>query len=90
MPRKRVKNKDGTTSTERSITVTDKRLRSGLPTNIPSMFKGRQVSQENAIQKIVRNKGKDPETNRTVKSFMTIGEAVKAASKRSKSLGRKK
>jgi len=88
MQRKQVKNKDGSTSTERSATVNHPKLNQGLPTNVPTMFGGRQVSEANAILKAIQSKGKDRETGRQLKSFMTIDEATSAARQRSASLGR--
>lgn len=85
--RPEVQNPDGSVSTERSITVTDPRLNNGKPTNIPSMLDGKQVSQEEAIKRIIEAGGKDPETGRKVRSFESIEEAVRAARKRSKQLG---
>lgn len=82
-----VQNRDGSVSTERSITVTDPRLNDGRPTNIPSMFGGREVSQDEAIERIVRAGGKDPETGRSLPAFDSIEEAVAAAKARSERLG---
>jgi len=87
--RKAVKNRDGSYSTERSRTVTHKKLNQGLPTNIPTMFKGRQVSEANAIQKAIRSKGVDRETGRRLPAFVTIKEAVSSAKQRSVILGKK-
>jgi len=81
------RNQDGSVSSERSITVTDPRLNGGRPTNIPSMFNGRQVEQNEAIDIIVRNGGIDPETGRRLESYNTIDEAVAAAKSRSAGLG---
>ena len=82
-----VQNEDGTVSTERSITVTDERINDGRPTNIPSMFDGKQVSEEEAIKRIVEAGGKDPETGRDLPAFETIESAVDAARQRSDNLG---
>jgi len=81
-----VGNDDGTFSTERSITVTDQRINNGLPTNIPSMFNGQQVPEDEAINKIVQAGGVDPENGRQLEGFKTIDEAVSAAKARSHSL----
>ena len=77
---------DGEFSTERTITVVDPRLNSGRPTNIPSMFNGRVVSQGEAIDIIVRNQGVDPETGRKVEGFDTLLQATGAARARSQAL----
>lgn len=83
-----VPNDDGTHSTERTITVTDPQINGGKPTNIPTMFEGKQVSQEEAIQRIVDAGGLDPETGRKLQGFKSIDEAVKAAEQRSKQIGK--
>lgn len=82
-----ISNPDGSVSTERSITVTDPRLNSGRPTNIPSMFGGKEVSEDEAVRRIVAAGGKDPETGQPVQSFNSIPEAVEAAKARSAGLG---
>jgi len=81
-----VRNPDGTFSTERTITVTEPGINQGRPTNIPSMFGGRQVSQDEAIRIIVENRGIDPETGRELPSFDTIEQAETAARMRSESI----
>ena len=78
-----VKNPDGSVSTERTITVTHPRINNGLPTNIPSMFGGKEVSEDEAIEIIIRAGGFDPETGRYLPGFNTIEDAVKAAQQRS-------
>lgn len=79
-----VSNEDGSISTERSITVTDPKLNSGKPTNIPSLFmvdgKPKQFSQKGAIKAAL-------ESGVKFRSFNTIDEAVDAAVKRSKAGG---
>ena len=84
-----VQNPDGSISTERTITVTDPRLNGGKPTNIPSMFGGKQVSEQEAINRIVQAGGKDPETGQALQGFNTIREAVTSAQQRSADLGKK-
>lgn len=77
-----VQNKDGTRSTERTITVTHPKLNKGQPTNIPTLFvkKGQ----------VVEHKGEDDAVNAALAtglrfpSFKTIPEAVSAAQERSK------
>lgn len=78
-----IQNPDGSFSTERSITVTDQRINGGRPTNIPSIFGGREVTQEQAISIIVNNNGSDPETGRRLPGFDTIEQAESAARQRS-------
>jgi hypothetical protein len=82
-----VKNPDGSVSTERTITVTDSRLNGGRATNIPSMFGGKEVSEDEAIERIVKAGGKDPETGRSLPGYASIEEAVTAAEERSSGLG---
>lgn len=77
-----VRNPDGSVSTERTITVTDPLLNGGKPTVIPSMFNGVQVSQEEAIKRIVQAGGKDPETGELLPVFSTIEEAERGAQAR--------
>lgn len=84
-----VQNPDGSVSTERSITVTDPRINNGQPTNIPSMFGGQQLEQDEAISRIVAAGGKDPETGRALPAFGSIEEAVSAAKARSNQLGQR-
>lgn len=67
-----VRNADGTVSTELSITVTDPRLNGGMPTNIPSLWQGREVEQDEAIARAIASGIEYP-------SFRTISDAVRAA-----------
>lgn len=80
------RNADGSVSSERSITVTDPRINGGKPTNIPSMFGGKQLDEDAAVEMIQKAGGKDPETGRALPAFESIEEAVAAAKKRSKGL----
>lgn len=82
-----VKNPDGSISTERTITVTDPRINGGKPTNIPSMYGGKEVSEQEAIARVATAGGKDPETGEVLPGFNSIEEAVAAAQARSKELG---
>lgn len=72
---------DGQTMTELSITVTDPRLNEGRPTNIPSLWQGREVSEREAVTRALRS-------GRTFQSFETIDQAEIAAAARSEELGR--
>ncbi len=74
-------NSDGSVSTEVSITVTDPKLNGGKPTNIPSMWGGKEVDQDTAIENAIKSK-------KTWPTFNSIDEAVKAASERSNAKGR--
>lgn len=73
-------NADGTYSTEVSITVTDPRLNDGKPTNIPSLWKGKEVSEDEAVKNALA-------TGKIYPSFSSIDDAVKAAEARSEDGG---
>jgi hypothetical protein len=74
------KNPDGSHSTEVSITVTDPRLNEGKPTNIPSLWGGKEVDENTAVNNALMSK-------KTYKSFATIDDAVAAAKARSNAGG---
>jgi hypothetical protein len=80
MSRPIIENSDGTFSTERSITVTDPRLNDGLPTNIPSLWGGKQLNQDQSVLEALRSK-------QVYQSFDTIDAAVAAAKQRSEAVG---
>jgi len=84
--RKKVNNPDGSVSTERSITIKDKK---GHTRNIPSMFGGKQVSQREAIEIMEKNNWVDPETGRKSRKFRSPKSASLMAKVRSKALGAK-
>jgi hypothetical protein len=75
-----INNPDGSISTERSITVTAPQLNGGLPTNIPSLWDGQQLSEEQSVQRALQSGQQFP-------SFNGIDEAVAAAQARSGMLG---
>ncbi|MBP7482195.1 MAG: hypothetical protein KA788_06655, partial [Lacunisphaera sp.] len=80
-----VKNPDGSVSTERSVTVEI----DGKWVNIPSMFGGKEVSEEEAVNIMQQNGMVDPETGRTMPTFNSLEEAETAARARSENdLGR--
>ena len=84
MPRKIIDDPKGGKMSTKGITITDRRINNGRPTNIPTIFsKGfkepRQVTQEAAIRRIVRAHGTDPETGKKVRSYSSIDEAVTAS-----------
>jgi len=83
-----VRNKDGSVSTEKTITVTDPGINQGRPTNIPSMYAGQVLPEQEAIKQVIQAGGKDPETGRMLTGYDSINEAVAAAEKRSKELGK--
>ena len=74
------KNADGSYSTEVSITVTNPKLNGGKPTNIPSLWGGKEVDENTAVENALA-------TGKKYESFSTIPEAVKAAKERSKAGG---
>jgi len=74
------KNADGSYSTELSITVTNPKLNGGKPTNIPSLWKGKEVNEETAVANALASGTK-------YDSFSTIPEAVSAAKEKSKGGG---
>lgn len=74
------KNADGSYSTELSITVTNPKLNGGKPTNIPSLWKGKEVNEETAVANALASGAK-------YDSFSTIPEAVSAAKEKSKGGG---
>jgi hypothetical protein len=73
-------NADGSYSTEVSITVTNPKLNGGKPTNIPSLWYGKEVDENTAVNNVLAS-GKKYE------SFSTIPEAVKAAKEKSNAGG---
>ena len=73
-------NADGSYSTEVSITVTNPKLNNGKPTNIPSLWKGKEVDEDTAVRNALA-------TGKSYKSFNSIKEAVAAAKARSKAGG---
>lgn len=75
-----IKNADGSVTTERSITVTDARLNGGKPTNIPTVWGGQIVSDDEAVDNAARS-------GRSWPAFNSIDEAVAAAKQRSNDLG---
>lgn len=80
------KNKDGSISTEVTITVTDPRLNNGRPTNIPTLWEGEPLPgsqekvQEAAIKKAVEYEKKN---GKKWDDFDTIEEAVAYAESKS-------
>ena len=71
---------------ERSITVTHPSINGGSPTNIPSVFGGQILTEEDAVRRIAEAGGMDPETGRPLPSFDSIAEAEAAARGRSNNL----
>lgn len=69
-------NADGTQSTEVSVTTNDPRLNHGQWTNIPSLWEGKEVPEEEAVERVNKTERKYP-------SFDTMDDAVRAAEARS-------
>lgn len=82
-----MRNADGSVSTERSITVEIPEINGGKPTNIPTMFGGREVQPDEAIRKIIEAGGRDPETGRVLPGYASNEEAENAARGRSQAIG---
>lgn len=80
---------DGSIETEKTITVTDPRINGGKATNIPTIYGGKHVSEDEAADLIAKSGGVDPDTGRRLQGFESIDEAVSAARERSAELGRK-
>jgi len=90
-----IKNPDGSFSTERTITIQDQRINDGRWTNIPTIYSGKALKgaddeaiQQQAIEIIANNQGIDPDTNKKLRSFDTLGEAEAYARSRTDSLGK--
>jgi hypothetical protein len=74
--KKRIKNRGGSVSTERTITIGV----NGQFMNVPTIINGKQRSPEEAIQNALKNKQK-------FKKFKTRTEATTAAKRRSRRIG---
>lgn len=73
-------NPDGSRTTERSITVTEPELNAGRATNIPTVWSGAVVTDDEAIQNAAYSRRDFP-------AYDSIDEAVSAAEQRSRDLG---
>ncbi len=71
------------------ITITTDKIKGSIGkfVNIPTVFGGQVVSEEEAVKRISATGGVDPETGKLLESFDTIEQAQAAAELRSKSLG---
>ena len=76
-----VVNPEGGLSTEITQTVEDP-VRGGY-VNIPSLYGGKPVSEEEALNKVISNRFRDPDTGRLLRHFNSIAEAEKEATARS-------
>lgn len=73
-------NADGSHSSELSITITNPRINDGRPTNIPSLWGGRQLDEEGAVGAALRS-------GRAFPAFPSIDTAVASARARSNAGG---
>jgi hypothetical protein len=76
-----IRNPDGSFSTRLTATVTADDLNAGKPTNIPTIWQGRKVSEKEAIRMAI-------ESGQDFPSFDSIDDAVTAAKNLSESIGR--
>lgn len=72
--------REGGQSFERTITITDERLNGGRPTNIPTIWDGQQLSDEEAI-------GAAAGSGLSYPAYESVDLAVAAAQERSQALG---
>ena len=73
----------------KEITVTNRQINKGKPTNIPTIFNRvaggpREVTERAAVRRVVAAGGKDPITKKKLRSFSSIGEAVTASKNHSR------
>jgi hypothetical protein len=80
--RTKIRNADQTVSSELSATVG---FDEGY-VNIPTMFRGKKFSVNEAIEIMKKNKFVDPDTGRKLPFFNTEDEAIQAAQKRTKEI----
>ena len=73
-----VKNPDGTWSHERTITIEA----GGKHMNIPTMFGGKEVPPDKAVEIMRKNNWVDPDTGKKVPTFTSQKAAVEAAEKK--------
>jgi hypothetical protein len=79
--RPKIRNPDGSVSSEETITVQVRELNGGRPTNIPTIWSGRRVSGDEAVRLALSS-------GRAFPSWDTNEEAAGAAAERSRNLGR--
>ena len=73
-------------STEFTQTVQDPRLNNGQYTNIPSIFSGRFVQPDEALNIVLQGGGYDPDTGRRLLGYNSLDAAIMAAKARTKEL----
>lgn len=86
-------NPDGSYSTERTATVEHPMINGGKPTNIPTIFRGREFDPDTAAEIIAQYSQMrksirpiDPETGQPLQAFGSIDEAEAHAKERSKAI----
>jgi hypothetical protein len=77
------RNPDGTESSERTATV---EMSDGRWINVPTIFAGKEVSSDQALDIILDNKLVDPETGKTLPTFDNQSDAETFAEERSKNI----
>lgn len=82
-----IQNPDGSVSTEETITVTEPQINQGRATNIPTIYGGVRVPEADAIQRIIKSGGMDPDTGNALAGYDSIDQAVQAAQQRTQQLG---
>ncbi|MGC4097750.1 MAG: hypothetical protein QM706_11595 [Nitrospira sp.] len=84
-----LQNSKGDVMTERTITIRGiAEINGGGITNIPTVFNGKVVSDEEAIEIMRKSKGVDPETGQQMRRYWSVKDAEIAARERSARLGR--
>jgi len=77
------RNEDGTFSSERTSTAP---LPNGKWINFPTIFKGKELNQDKALDIIINNNLVDPETRQKLPTFDSESEASAAAKAKSRSI----
>ncbi len=88
-----LQDKDGNIATEFAVTVKDKRINWGRPTNIPTIYGGKYYTEKEARDIIAKANPdpddiRDPETGRRLRGWYSVEDAVIAARERSARLGK--
>jgi hypothetical protein len=79
--------KPGDTASEYTITIQDPRFNNNRWTNIPTIYNGKVISDEEAKNRVAEAKGRDSETGKVLASFDSKEEAESAADERSIKIG---
>lgn len=81
-----IRDVEGGVSSERTITVRHKDLHGGRWTNVPTIIGGKEVSEDEAVRRVIETGGTDPDTGKRLPSFQTREEAETAARARSRTI----